>query len=469
MRICLLLGPPCSGKSTLGNGLSKELGLPHIMASSLLQSIDKRHICGDLGARSVDVIMTRLRETDCSRGFILDNFPRNAAQAQLLDQQLQSTFNQGVSCVFDFEVSVKVLEERAGNRFVDANTGLPVEKPANVGLDDPAKATEHAPVEYSANETGVRRGDDAPDLFQPRLQRYANNIHDLRAHYGNERCVALNGELEKQQVIADAKREVQRQRLKTQLTVDTLAGKQLRLDVSNVSSVGELKELIEIGEGVPVKEQKLLDSTRELANFEFIPQSNITLVRQHVAAGVFEDLIGSLRDGEDAIAAVRLEISPFINAVKSSQNWVETTDREECGCCTVTNRYVGQDPPKPQICSQLVEDILHRIIASREKLAGVQKERMRRHHDQAVQKLERAIQEMDAWSSFWTRFCFPCCMDTCPEQIDIAEVEALCADVLQKAQGTRSDLTSFTMKAATKTTKTLCVRHEPPPMEPGSP
>jgi len=456
------------------------------MSSSLLRNLDKKHTSADVC--SVDVIMARLRGTDCSRGFILDNFPRNAAQAQLLDQQLQSTFNQGVSCVLDLEVSVKALETRAKKRFVDAKTGLPVKEaglPSWMSVTvwhdestlDPAEATEHTPAaEYSADESHVRRGDDAPELFQQRLQRYANNIQDLRTHYGNECCVALSGELESQHVLADAKREVHRRRLKTHLTVDTLSGKQVSLDVSNISSVGELKELIQIGEGMPVQEQKLLDNTRELADSESIPPSNITLLRQrkkHVRQGVtapeLEHLVSSLYDDSDAIATVRSEISPFIDAVKSSSSWVETWDRQECGCCTETKRYVGQDPPKAQMCSQLVEDVSRRVKACRNELARVESTRFEHHIDQASQKLDRAIQRMDVWNAFWFRLCLPCCMDPFPEQFDLAEVEALCADVLEKAEGTRKDLTSFTMQAATKTNKTLCCVHVPAHAEPLSP
>ena len=41
MRICLLLGPPCSGKSTLAARLSKDLDIPHIMASAHLRNVDR--------------------------------------------------------------------------------------------------------------------------------------------------------------------------------------------------------------------------------------------------------------------------------------------------------------------------------------------------------------------------------------------------------------------------------------------
>jgi adenylate kinase len=199
----VLIGPPCSGKSTLGDALSKEIGLPHVMASSLLKVIDSNQTANDLDALQVDVIMSRLREPDCAEGFVLDNFPRTAAQANLLEEALQMNFHRGISCVFDIEAPVKILESRAGNRFVNSTTGLPVTAESTTW---DALAQEHPSIGMEAKHTqdvAVRRSDDAPERFQHRLERYGKNIAGLRRFYGPERCRALAGTLSRLEILAE--------------------------------------------------------------------------------------------------------------------------------------------------------------------------------------------------------------------------------------------------------------------------
>src|SRR5215472_11741322 len=102
MRI-VLLGAPGSGKGTQSHRLIERLGIPQISTGDLLRAARERgdevgrkaREAMDAG-RLVDdalvlgMIRERLGEADARKGFILDGFPRNLAQARALDRLLGS-------------------------------------------------------------------------------------------------------------------------------------------------------------------------------------------------------------------------------------------------------------------------------------------------------------------------------------------------------------------------------------------
>lgn len=97
----VLLGAPGSGKGTQGEKLAEELGIPRISTGDALRAAVKSDTelgrrakaamdAGDLVADElvVGIVEQRLSQPDASEGFILDGFPRNTTQAQILDQLL---------------------------------------------------------------------------------------------------------------------------------------------------------------------------------------------------------------------------------------------------------------------------------------------------------------------------------------------------------------------------------------------
>lgn len=507
----LLLGPPCSGKTTLGNALSSEIGLPHIVASSLLSIIDRSVASEDLDALLVDVIMTRLQEPDCSTGFVLDNFPRTAAQAQLLEDALKLTFKRGVSCVLDLEVPIKILESRARDRVVDRATGLPVKLELaslkEASHDNQLAAAEVARSAYRTSspqldevddqlaaafdrslpcgelaqaasglgeEATMRRSDDVPELFQHRVERYASNIAALRSFYGH-RCKALTGTLGNHEVLAQAQRHITRNQMGTHLTVETLAGRQVKLDVSSICTVGQVKELLardrEDFQGVPMQEQRLVTGTRELHDSDALPHNSITLVRQRLEEDVYYDQMRhTLHDLQQQIKSVGFLVSSFSAEVSSPQSWTESDHIEPCGCRTVTKRYVGQDPPEFTIGTKLHEEVYDKVRRCRSELKDIKDKSRKHHYEQESKKMARHQGEMDPFSKFWHSIFFACCMMSAPPtDSNLVELEAHCERVLCQSSELRNKLTTQIMRAATQTNKNRCDTHEPPPPEPGSP
>jgi len=120
----VLVGPPGAGKGTQAARLSERLGAPHISTGDLFRDNMKnetdlgkeaqRYVdAGDLVPDEVTVKMVkdRLAQSDAQEGFLLDGFPRNAAQAQELESVL-GELGQRLDAVLVFEVDDEELVQR---------------------------------------------------------------------------------------------------------------------------------------------------------------------------------------------------------------------------------------------------------------------------------------------------------------------------------------------------------------------
>jgi adenylate kinase len=120
----VLIGPPGAGKGTQAAVLSKELGVPHISTGDLFRAhINQQTELGRRVQRYInegelvpdavtnEMVRERLAEEDARRGFLLDGFPRNVAQAEVLAKILASEGN-AVDGVIEFRVPEDVVVER---------------------------------------------------------------------------------------------------------------------------------------------------------------------------------------------------------------------------------------------------------------------------------------------------------------------------------------------------------------------
>jgi adenylate kinase len=128
MRI-VLLGPPGSGKGTQATMLVEQLGLPHISTGALLRNAANRGTELGLQAKAItdkgelvpddimsDMIEERLSRDDVAKGFILDGYPRNVAQAKSLDvmlERLNMPADDAIHIDIDPETVIKRIAKRA--------------------------------------------------------------------------------------------------------------------------------------------------------------------------------------------------------------------------------------------------------------------------------------------------------------------------------------------------------------------
>jgi adenylate kinase len=127
MRI-ILLGAPGSGKGTQAQKLVSQFRIPQVSTGDLLraavaagselgQRAKAAMDAGDLVSDDIvlGMIEERLAQPDAERGFILDGFPRNVAQAEALDGlllSLNAPLDSAVLMDVDFDVLLKRLTGR---------------------------------------------------------------------------------------------------------------------------------------------------------------------------------------------------------------------------------------------------------------------------------------------------------------------------------------------------------------------
>ena len=122
----LMFGPNGSGKGTQGAILKEKYNLPHIESGAIFrENISKGT---ELGAKAkeyinrgdlvpdditIPMILDRLKQDDCKKGWLLDGFPRNKTQAIKLDEALKQA-----SLGLDVVVEVMLDREIAKNRIM---------------------------------------------------------------------------------------------------------------------------------------------------------------------------------------------------------------------------------------------------------------------------------------------------------------------------------------------------------------
>ena len=120
----VLLGPPGSGKGTQANLICEKYNLPHISTGDIFrENIANKTPLGvkakeyiDQGALvpdelTISIVVDRLKQPDCKKGFVFDGFPRNLSQAQALDKMVE--LDKAIMIYLDDE---EIIRRLAGRR-----------------------------------------------------------------------------------------------------------------------------------------------------------------------------------------------------------------------------------------------------------------------------------------------------------------------------------------------------------------
>ena len=154
MRL-VLVGPPGAGKGTQAVRLAERLDVPHISTGDLFRANlkemtplgveAKRYMdAGDLVPDDVTcrMVAARLEEPAGAKGFILDGFPRNLAQAEALDGLLDE-LHVALDAVVEFAVPDEVVVGRLLGRGRSDDTEDVIRNRQKVYRDETAPLLDH--------------------------------------------------------------------------------------------------------------------------------------------------------------------------------------------------------------------------------------------------------------------------------------------------------------------------------------
>jgi len=191
MRV-ILLGAPGAGKGTVAKLLTEFDGSVQISTGDILRAAVREG--SDLGKEAqghmergdlvpdsliMKIMEVRLQEEDCSKGFILDGFPRTIPQAEEL-KKLLAKLNLSLDLVVNLNVPEEVILDRLTTRRTCSNPDCQAiyNIKSNPPTDDGMCKICGAPV--------IQRDDETEEAIRNRLETYNEKTSPLILFYSNE-------------------------------------------------------------------------------------------------------------------------------------------------------------------------------------------------------------------------------------------------------------------------------------------
>ncbi len=182
MRL-ILLGPPGAGKGTQAAYIKEAYGIPQISTGDMLRAAVKAGTPLGLAAKKVmdsgglvsdDIIIglvkDRLREPDCTEGYLFDGFPRTIPQAEAM-----KAAGVPIDYVLEIDVPDEEIILRMSGRRVHLGSGrtyhIKFNPPKAAGKDD------------VTGEDLIQRDDDREETVRKRLEVYHGQTKPLVAYY----------------------------------------------------------------------------------------------------------------------------------------------------------------------------------------------------------------------------------------------------------------------------------------------
>lgn len=167
----ILFGPPGAGKGTQAARLLERFQVAHLSTGDMLRAAVKaRSALGEAAEGYMkrgelvpdqlvcDLVVERLAQPDCAKGFMLDGFPRTVPQAEALGRTLDK-HGIALDLVLVLEVPDELIVERITGRRTDPVTGAIYHLKFN-------------PPPADVADRVVQRADDTEEACRTRLAKY---------------------------------------------------------------------------------------------------------------------------------------------------------------------------------------------------------------------------------------------------------------------------------------------------------
>ncbi|MEY3995611.1 MAG: hypothetical protein RL690_1007 [Actinomycetota bacterium] len=191
MRL-VLVGPPGAGKGTQAQFLAAHYSIPHISTGDIFRANLKAGTPlglqakgfmdnGELVPDSVtnEMVKDRLTHDDVANGFLLDGFPRNVAQAEVL-RAILAEKKTPLHAVLEFSLANEEIVARLSSRRTCKECGQP-----SVGQE---KCPQCGGDVY-------QREDDKAEVIARRLEVYQEQTAPIVSFYRNEGLLITVGAL----------------------------------------------------------------------------------------------------------------------------------------------------------------------------------------------------------------------------------------------------------------------------------
>ena len=179
----ILLGSPGSGKGTQAQAITEQFGIPQVSTGDMLRAAVREGAPLGLEAKKImdagllvsdeiilGLIKARIQADDCTKGFLLDGFPRTIAQADGLGQM-----GIAIDHVIEFVVDDEEIVQRISGRRVHPSSGrsyhMVFNPPKQAGVDD------------VTGDPLIQRDDDREDIVRKRLAVYHDQTQPLEGYY----------------------------------------------------------------------------------------------------------------------------------------------------------------------------------------------------------------------------------------------------------------------------------------------
>ena len=186
----IMLGAPGAGKGTQAKMLADKYDIPHISTGDIFRAniengtelgtkakeyMDKGLLVPD--ELTCDLVVDRIKQDDCAKGYILDGFPRTIPQAECLDNALNAMNDK-----IDYAVNVDVPDENIIKRMSGRRACVGCGATYHI-VYNPTK--EEGICDRCGKEL-ILRDDDKPETVENRLNVYHEQTQPLIDYYNNK-------------------------------------------------------------------------------------------------------------------------------------------------------------------------------------------------------------------------------------------------------------------------------------------